>query len=119
MKTVIDPVFGELSLVDEVHAMLMHLYIHTKEGNSWHVPQYSDFSDRTEIITASWEKVFFTGEEESNPSFIKDVHVLLLYMYQQLQPRGPWFDSKYPDFPKRVKRIIQVFEEEFMQIVGV
>jgi len=107
MRTVIDPIFGELSLADEVHAMLMHLYIHTKKGNSWYVPQDPDFSKRTENITASWER------GERNPPFIKDVYVLLLFLLQQLQPEGSWFDSKSPDFPKRVKRILLAFEEEF------
>ena len=56
--TVNHPVFGEQTLIGQVHNLLLGMYIHTKPGNSWHDSVYPYYQETVERVLDKFEEVF-------------------------------------------------------------
>jgi len=51
------PVPGSVTLLQEIYAMMLHLWIHTKPGNVWYDPDYPGFSERVDLLMQHLERI--------------------------------------------------------------
>lgn len=53
--TMLFPPFDDDSLIEELYAVMLHMYILTRPGNRWYNPEFPGFSERVNRIMECFE----------------------------------------------------------------
>ena len=51
------PVPGSVTLLQEIYAMMLNLWIETRPGNDWYDPDYPGFSERVDRLMQHLERI--------------------------------------------------------------
>jgi hypothetical protein len=55
---VVDPVFGDKSLLEKVYSVLLCTHIWTRPGKTWYDPNYPGYSGDVDRVLREFERVF-------------------------------------------------------------